>query len=87
LTFDDYKKNTKPVHDTIVEVIISQGGESISALILPPDQIWPSFMDMTKQEGRCGQRVLFKRTSALFLNILTKAVDVLSATKSMRMAG
>jgi hypothetical protein len=53
LTFNDYKKNTKPVHDDkIVKVITSQDGESISS------QIWPSFMDVTKQKERYGRRVL-----------------------------
>jgi hypothetical protein len=82
MTFDDYKKEETVHEDKIVEVKMSRDNESISALILPPGQIWPSFMDLIKQKSRCGQRVLFKRTSALYSNILTKTVDTLSAKKS-----
>jgi hypothetical protein len=67
-------EKNKPVHDDkIVKVITSQGGESISS------QIWPSFMDVTKQKERCGRRVLFKRMAALYSNIRMKTVDVLNA--------
>jgi hypothetical protein len=51
LTFDVYKKNTKPAHDDKIVEVLNPGRRSISALILPPGQMCPSFMDVTK-EGR-----------------------------------
>jgi short-subunit dehydrogenase len=82
MSFDGYKKGKPVREDKIVEVKMGPDNESISALILPPGQIWSSFVKLTKQSDNCGQRVLFKRTSALYSKIFTKTIDALGKNKA-----